>query len=278
MKNKTEVNAGTQEPAAGEAAASKGNLEGGKWWRSSQRQPGGLIPMRAGQGDEGKPGLVSGYVWQWGQGVHFKNRGGAMQRAKDFSRTRGACVTLGQALKELLEGEGHKALAFCAYSLCSNWVEAEELVQEACFRALRRASRYDGRQPLLPWVERILKNAYFDWRRGSISRGWVSLDNLIDECDSSEDTFAETFADGETSVLDRLIREEDAAISSRRLAGLPAKYREALTLCELEGIPYHKAANILGVRRGTIASRVHRGRALLAKLSRSARRSAMGGR
>ena len=44
---------------------------------------------------------------------------------------------------------------------------------------------------------------------------------------------------------------------------LPAEFREAVVLCELEELSYEEAAQLLGCPIGTIRSRLHRGRALL---------------
>jgi RNA polymerase sigma-70 factor (ECF subfamily) len=44
---------------------------------------------------------------------------------------------------------------------------------------------------------------------------------------------------------------------------LPAEFREAVVLCELEELSYEEAAQLIGCPIGTIRSRLHRGRALL---------------
>jgi RNA polymerase sigma-70 factor (ECF subfamily) len=56
---------------------------------------------------------------------------------------------------------------------------------------------------------------------------------------------------------ERIDRVRDAVLS------LPAEFREAVVLCELEEMSYEEAANACGCPIGTIRSRLHRGRALL---------------
>src|SRR5947208_524611 len=66
-------------------------------------------------------------------------------------------------------------------------------------------------------------------------------------------------------LLDRFrTRRDDAAAVDAELAALPAKYREPLVLCELEGRPRRVAAAALGVPEGTLSSRLATGKRMLA--------------
>ena len=47
------------------------------------------------------------------------------------------------------------------------------------------------------------------------------------------------------------------------LASLPADFRAAVVLCDVEGLSYEEIADVLGVKLGTVRSRIHRGRALM---------------
>lgn len=55
----------------------------------------------------------------------------------------------------------------------------------------------------------------------------------------------------------------------RAVLALPVKYREAVVLCDLQELSYAEAAHVLGCAIGTIRSRLHRGRALLASRLRA---------
>jgi RNA polymerase sigma-70 factor (ECF subfamily) len=67
------------------------------------------------------------------------------------------------------------------------------------------------------------------------------------------------------SVPPRLDEAIDAAALRRAVARLPIQYREAVVLCDLESASYEEAAATLGCAIGTVKSRVHRGRELLAR-------------
>ena len=73
--------------------------------------------------------------------------------------------------------------------------------------------------------------------------------------------------DNELGVFDDPLigieREQRVQLVRSAVAGLPAAYREAVALCDLEELPYESAAAVMGCAVGTVRSRVHRARALL---------------
>jgi RNA polymerase sigma-70 factor (ECF subfamily) len=62
-----------------------------------------------------------------------------------------------------------------------------------------------------------------------------------------------------------MARDIDAANLRRAIALLPEHYRDAVVLCDLENNSYERAAQLLGCAVGTIRSRLHRARQLLAR-------------
>jgi RNA polymerase sigma-70 factor (ECF subfamily) len=70
------------------------------------------------------------------------------------------------------------------------------------------------------------------------------------------------------TVLDALTRREAIEFVRAAVQSLPLTYREVVALCDLQELDYATAADVLQVPIGTVRSRLHRGRALLAaKLS-----------
>jgi RNA polymerase sigma-70 factor (ECF subfamily) len=65
--------------------------------------------------------------------------------------------------------------------------------------------------------------------------------------------------------LSDLARSEQIASVRQAVVSLPAPYREAVVLCELQELSYAEAAAAAGCSVGTIRSRLHRARAILAK-------------
>ena len=64
-------------------------------------------------------------------------------------------------------------------------------------------------------------------------------------------------------MLAELDRQERLELLHKSVLALPALYREALILCDLEEMSYPEAAAILDCPEGTVASRLHRARAML---------------
>jgi RNA polymerase sigma-70 factor (ECF subfamily) len=116
----------------------------------------------------------------------------------------------------------------------------------------------------------VLENArHFDRGKGTV-RAWligcaryVTLDRLRLERRWTGDMPAEVDAfDGEERLLtDQRVERLHAAI-----ARLPVEYREALVLFELQELTYAETATVLGCPVGTVRSRLHRGRVLLAAM------------
>lgn len=139
-----------------------------------------------------------------------------------------------------------------AARLCGNADRAADLVQEALLRAFRARERYDGRQPIAPWLLTIVRNACWDELRAAGRRPESPLqdDDLT--------------ADADPDALSRVLVTEKVLRLEEHLAALPAEFREVLLLVVLEGLTYDEAAVVIGAPVGTVRSRLFRGRAQLA--------------
>ena len=144
------------------------------------------------------------------------------------------------------------ALRRFALSLCRRADLADDLVQTTVERALRARDRHDPATRLEPWLFRILRNAWIDTARRTVTRG--------EEIDVFE-TPAAAIVDGtllaETVVM---LRETEAA-----LATLSTEQREVIHLVCYEDLTYAEAAEVLGLPIGTVMSRLARGRLALAQ-------------
>lgn len=139
-----------------------------------------------------------------------------------------------------------------ALSLCRRSDVADDLVQTAVERAVANRDRHDPETELLPWMMRILRNAWIDQTRRAATRGT--------ELDVTEMPEMASF-DGERALEARLaLRETEAA-----LATLPEDQQEILRLVCIEELSYTEAAVVLGIPKGTVMSRLSRARVALAR-------------
>lgn len=163
-----------------------------------------------------------------------------------------------EALKGYLDGRNQEARCF-ALGLCRDSDEADELVQEACYRALKARKRHDAAKSVQSWLLTILRNAFIDSRKRMERRAGLSLN-----CQSGE-ALQEILPGADEDMLRRLERAETAAQVRRAMARLRAADRKVLTLCDARGMTYREAARTLGLPEGTVRSRIHRARLKLRK-------------
>ncbi|MGB7762010.1 MAG: sigma-70 family RNA polymerase sigma factor [Bryobacteraceae bacterium] len=141
---------------------------------------------------------------------------------------------------------------------------AEDVTQEVFLALLREECGYDPeRGSLVAYlfgIARKLLLRQFERRR---------LDVPVD-AGAEEGRFAEP-VDASDPLADLAARERVQALR-RAVSSLPRRYREVVVLCDLEEVDYAEAAAALGCPIGTVRSRLHRARLLLAGKLREERR------
>ena len=139
-----------------------------------------------------------------------------------------------------------------AYRLTGNVPDAEDLTQEVFVRVFRSLSSYTP-GTFEGWLHRITTNLFLDMAR---RRQRIRFEGLGDDAagrlSGDEPTPAQAFDD----------RHLDGDVQ-QALAALAPEYRAAVVLCDIEGLSYEEVASTLGVKLGTVRSRIHRGRAQL---------------
>ena len=140
-----------------------------------------------------------------------------------------------------------------AWAMCGSRDLAEDLVQETYVKVLSRP-RFLRRDDDLGYLVKALRNTWYSHLRGERKRREASAsgghgpDELAARTSESD---PESSLEA-TEVLDAL-------------AELPSSYREAVAAVDIAGLSYAEAARALGVRQGTIMSRVYRGREQVAR-------------
>jgi len=144
-----------------------------------------------------------------------------------------------------------------AYNL-ARWLardanDAEDIVQDACIRALKYiGSLNDG--SARAWFLTIVRNAFYDWCKRNRPAEIVRDDGTA--IDTAVDPAA---VDPEQAFL----RNAESKALADAVAELPLVYREVLILREMEDLSYKEIARIADIPIGTVMSRLARARGLL---------------
>lgn len=139
-----------------------------------------------------------------------------------------------------------------AYRLTGNTHDAEDLTQEVFVRVFRSLSGYTP-GTFEGWLHRITTNLFLDMAR---RRQRIRFEGL------GEETAARLGDSGPSPAQAFDERHLDGDIQAA-LKALAPEYRAAVILCDIEGLSYDEIADALGIKLGTVRSRIHRGRAQL---------------
>jgi RNA polymerase sigma-70 factor (ECF subfamily) len=139
-----------------------------------------------------------------------------------------------------------------AYRLTGNQHDAEDLTQEVFVRVFRSLATYTP-GTFEGWLHRITTNLFLDGARRRQRLRFEGLgDEVAQRIPSNDRSPAQAWDDNHFDG------DIQAALQS-----LPPDYRAAVVLCDIEGFSYEEIAATMGVKLGTVRSRIHRGRAQL---------------
>lgn len=138
-----------------------------------------------------------------------------------------------------------------AYRLSGNAQDAEDLTQETFIRVFRSLSSF---QPgtFEGWMHRITTNLFLDMVRRRNRIRMEALPEDYDRVPGDEPSPEQAFS---VATLDPDLQEA--------LDSLAPDFRAAVVLCDVEGLSYEEIGATLGVKLGTVRSRIHRGRQAL---------------
>jgi len=139
-----------------------------------------------------------------------------------------------------------------AFRLSGNRADAEDLTQETFVRVFKSLAEYTP-GTFEGWLHRITTNLFLDMVR---RRQRIRFDALPED---AGDRLASRESGPETTFDEMHLDPE----IQRALDELPADFRVAVVLCDLEQLSYEEIAATLGIKVGTVRSRIHRGRVLL---------------
>ena len=147
--------------------------------------------------------------------------------------------------------------------MVGNADDALDIVQEAFLKAYRSLSRFKGQSKVYTWLYRIAVNTALSFRRSAavqMSRSSVSLDdNPRGEDKESKREISDSTYNGSSGAEQSEAKEQ----ITRAITELEPELRTVVVLRDLEDLSYEEIAEILEVPKGTVKSRLHRGRLVL---------------
>jgi RNA polymerase sigma-70 factor (ECF subfamily) len=154
----------------------------------------------------------------------------------------------------------HASVYNLAYGILSDAADAADVTQEVFLCAFKGIRGFRRGSSLKTWLYRIsvrqaLNHRRWCWRH---HRDQVSIDAGPEEADLSMH-----LRDADPSPFDQLATRETQAVVRKALGVVPAIFRSAVILRDLEGLSYEEIAEIMEVSVGTVKSRILRGRRLL---------------
>lgn len=157
----------------------------------------------------------------------------------------------------------HSSVYNLVYGILSDAADAADVTQEVFLRVFRGIRGFRRSSSLKTWLYRVsvrqaLNHRRWCWRH---HRQQVSID-----ADAQENGSVHEIEDGEPTPFEQCATHETQSKVREALAQVPAVFRSAVILRDLEGLSYEEVAEVLEVSVGTVKSRILRGRRMLKEI------------
>ena len=169
-----------------------------------------------------------------------------------------------QAMEQLVETYADRVYRL-TLRITGSKEDAEEATQDALWAAGRKIHTFKGDSAFGSWLYRIAANAaYMKLRARKAKAPEIAIEEVLPALDEGGLHF-EPMDDWSPRVDDRLLNGELREVLDAAIGELPADYRTALVLHDVEGMSNPDVAEALGVSLPAVKSRVHRSRLHLRK-------------
>jgi len=158
-----------------------------------------------------------------------------------------------------------------AFRFVRNREDASDCVQDAFLQAFRAIDRFAGRASLGTWLHRIVVNVALTRIRARERRQEESLDEFLPKFDASGHRIEQEVGLSD-SIESLLERNETREFVRRCIDRLPKHYRTILLVRDIDGYDTAETAAVLGLKAGTVKTRLHRARAALKTMIESRQR------
>jgi RNA polymerase sigma-70 factor (ECF subfamily) len=183
----------------------------------------------------------------WGAAESYRTRS-CVSAAEDQTAVDRVLAGDLSAFEELVR-RWQKPLVNLAYRFCRDRGRAEDMAQEAFLRAYRSLEKWRRASAFSTWLFALATNLYCSELRRIPARS-VPLREAPEPIDAR-------------AIDGGFDEEERERVVRAAVQGLPAKYRETLTLFYFHELDIAATAQSLAIAEGTVKARLNRGRAIL---------------
>lgn len=152
----------------------------------------------------------------------------------------------------------YKKVFNLAYRLSGNRTDAEDLTQEAFYRAYRKFDSFQGDRPFENWIFRIVTRLFLDMKRAKGRRVQTVSSDAPLRADGYDDTVSFEAPDDRPTPVQALLGATLSEDLEHGLKHLTDDQRELVWMADVEGMPYDEIAERFKAPVGTIRSRLHR--------------------
>lgn len=144
-------------------------------------------------------------------------------------------------------------VAAIAFEVVRSRADAEDITQEAFVKAYLSLGEFRGQSAFYSWLYRIAYNMAIDFKRRVARRGGDAV-----EYEEGRQVAAPSDLSGRVvGPHEAVVEKEQRARLERVLRELSAEHRAVIVLREVEGLSYEDIADVTGVSKGTVMSRLH---------------------
>ena len=147
-----------------------------------------------------------------------------------------------------------------AYRMVGNEADAQDLAQEAFVRSWRALDSFQFSSQFSTWLYRLTSNICIDFLRAQKKRKHISLTVLQDDEQQQWD-----MPDHRPLPEEQMIVTQEREALTKAIAALDPEYRQVLILRIVNDCSYQQISEIMGIREGTVKSRLSRAREQLRK-------------
>lgn len=171
-----------------------------------------------------------------------------------------------EAFRWLMETHQNRVFGIIIRSLGCDRHAAADICQEVFMRAFRSLDSFDGRALFGTWLHKITMNLCISEyrRRRAMKRDRPTIS--IDAPSAGHEDYRLDPESREHDPAERMHHKSIKEAVAAALPRLPEDYRHCVLLRDMQGMSYEEIAEILDIPKGTVRSRIHRGRVILQQL------------